>query len=262
MTAISPATRAADEVRLLTLDPGHFHASLVQKASYPQVNPTVHVYAPAGPDVQLHLKRVEGFNTRAENPTKWNEVVYTGDDFLQRMVSEKKGNVVVISGNNLKKTEYIARSIEAGFNVLADKPMAITPAAFDVLKGAFETGAKKKLLLYDIMTERSEISAILQRDLAHMPEIFGKLEKGTPEKPGIEMESIHYFFKEVAGKVLTRPPWFYDVRQQGEAIPDVGTHLVDLAQWQCFPNVTLDWKKDIKVLSSKRWPTKMTLEQF
>ena len=37
--------------RLVTLDPGHFHASLVQKFMYLDVDPVVHVYAPAGEDL-------------------------------------------------------------------------------------------------------------------------------------------------------------------------------------------------------------------
>ena len=32
-------TGAPGEVQLMTLDPGHFHAALVQKSSYPQVDP-------------------------------------------------------------------------------------------------------------------------------------------------------------------------------------------------------------------------------
>jgi predicted dehydrogenase len=256
-------TTAADkELRWITLDPGHFHAALVQKFMYPQVNPVVHVYAPEGPDVGLHLKRIEGFNTRAEKPTKWQEKVYTGKDFLDRMIKERAGNVVVISGNNRKKTDYIYKTLDAGFNVFSDKPMAITPQAFPLLRKAFERAAQKKVLLYDIMTERYEITAILLRELVNAPTVFGTLEKGTPEKPAVEMESVHYFFKEVAGKPLIRPPWFYDTRQQGEAIPDVGTHLVDLVHWQCLPEVTLDWKKDIKVHAAKRWPTTMTPAQF
>ncbi len=93
-------TGAKGEVKIITLDPGHFHAALVQKIMYDQVSPTVHVYGPEGPDVADHLKRIEGFNTRSENPTSWKEVTYTGDDFLEKMLAEKRGNVVVISGNN------------------------------------------------------------------------------------------------------------------------------------------------------------------
>jgi hypothetical protein len=37
-------------MKLTVLDPGHFHAALVQKNMYANVDDTVHVYAPAGPD--------------------------------------------------------------------------------------------------------------------------------------------------------------------------------------------------------------------
>jgi len=262
MCATLSAAPASDSVRLITLDPGHFHAGLVQKFMYPQVSPVVHVYAPAGPDLQEQLKRIEGFNTRANDPTHWQEVVYTGPDFLERMVQEKAGNVVVLAGNNARKTEYIDRAVSAGFNVLAGKPMAITPANFVLLRQAFTRAAANKVLLYDIMTERYEITSILQRELARMPELFGTFQPGTPEQPAIVMESVHHFFKEVAGKPLIRPAWFYDVRQQGESVPDVGTHLIDGVQWICFPDQALDWRKDIKVLNARRWPTPLTPEQF
>ena len=259
---VFPAPAADPAVRLITLDPGHFHASLVQKLMYPQVNPLVHVYALDGPDLQAHLKRINDFNTRALNPTHWEEQVYTGPDFLERMVAERAGTVVVISGNNARKTEYIDRAVEAGFNVLADKPMAITPDGFDRLRRIFSTAAARKVLLYDIMTERSEVTTFLQRELARVPQVFGVLEKGTPSAPAVEMESVHHFFKEVNGKPLTRPAWSFDVRQQGEAIPDVGTHLVNLVQWECFPDQILDWQKDIQVHAARRWPTSLTPDQF
>src|SRR5258706_2321849 len=119
-------------VRLVTLDPGHFHAALVQKIMYDDVDSVVQVYAPAGPDVQLHLDRINAYNSRTEQPTHWKEEVYTGNDFFEKMIAEKKArlndavgqrNVVVLAGNNQKKTEYILKSLQNGFNVLADKPM-------------------------------------------------------------------------------------------------------------------------------------------
>lgn len=123
-----------DKIELITLDPGHFHAALVQKSMYPEVDSLVHVYAPEGPDVDLHLDRIKAFNERAENPTHWEEVVYRGGDFFEKMLEEKAGNVVMLAGNNQKKTEYIEQSIANGFNVYADKPMAINKADFELLK--------------------------------------------------------------------------------------------------------------------------------
>ncbi|MDH4203086.1 MAG: oxidoreductase [Phycisphaerae bacterium] len=253
---------AANEVKLVTLDPGHFHAALVQKTMYPQVDSTVHVYAPEGPDAEGHLQRIESFNTRLDDPTRWNEVVYTGPDYLKRMLSEKKGNVVVTAGNNSKKTDYINRSILAGFNVLADKPMVITPEKFPLLVKSFQDAEWRGLLLYDIMTERHEITTILQKELSQIPEVFGQLQTGTLENPAVTKESVHHFFKYVAGNPLRRPAWYFDTNQQGEGLVDVTTHLVDLIQWECFPEQILYYKKDIQMLNAKRWPTLLTPEQF
>jgi predicted dehydrogenase len=254
-------TGAENEVKLMTLDPGHFHAALVQKTMYEQVDPVVHVYAPEGPDVKDHLQRIEGFNSRVKEPTSWETVVYTGSDFLGKMLSEKPGNVVVISGNNAKKTEYILKTVEAGINVLADKPMIISPEEFPRLEKAFQKARKNGVLLYDIMTERHEVTTILQRELSKIPEVFGMLQKGTAEKPAITKESVHHFFKYVSGSPLKRPAWFFDVDQQGEGIADVTTHLVDLIQWEAFPGVPLK-KEDVEIVNAKRWTTDLTPEKF
>ncbi len=249
-------------IKLITLDPGHFHAALVQKVMYNQVDPLVQVYAPDGSDLDQHLGRIKAYNTRPEDPTRWKEEVYTGKDFLEKMLKEKKGNVVVMAGNNQKKTEYIFKAINAGYNVLADKPMAIDKKNFELLKQAFDVAAQKKVLLYDIMTERYEITTILQKELSLLPQVFGILEKGTVDNPGITKESVHHFFKYVSGSVLTRPPWFMDVTQEGDGIVDVTTHLVDLVQWECFPEKIIDYKKDIQLSSAKRWTTDITSTQF
>lgn len=253
---------ASGEVKLITLDPGHFHAALVQKTMYDQVSPTVCVYAPKGSDVTDHLNRIEGFNTRKENPTAWIEKTYAGPDFLEKMIQDKAGNVVVTSGNNSKKTDYIHQAVQAGFNVFADKPMVISPDKFDLLVQSFELAEKKGVLLYDIMTERHEITTILQKELSQMPAVFGQLQKGTPESPAVTKESVHHFFKYVAGNPIKRPAWFFDPTQRGEGLVDVSTHLVDLIQWECFPEQIIDYKTDIEMLSAKRWTTSMTLEQF
>ena len=250
------------QIKLITLDPGHFHAALVQKSMYDGVDSVVHVYAPEGTDVQSHLEKIESYNIRPEDPTHWKGEVYLGDDFLDKMLAEKKGNVVVLAGNNQKKIEYIKKSVEAGFNVLADKPMAIDPQSFEELKIAFSIAADKKLLLYDIMTERFEITTMLQKEFSMLPEVFGTLERGTPDNPAVTKESTHHFYKYVSGTVLTRPAWFMDVAQEGEGIVDVTTHLVDLIQWECFPDQIIDYKKDIKVNTARRWSTDITLSQF
>jgi len=249
------------KVKLMNLDPGHFHAALVQKTMYESVAPEVYVYAPEGPEVESYLKRIESYNTRENQPTAWKEKVYTGDDFLEKMLGDKPGNVMVVSGNNAKKTEYILKSVRNGIHVLADKPMVISPDKFSMLEEAFATASEKGVLLYDIMTERHEITTILQKEFSQLPEVFGEMQVGSPNLPAITKESVHHFSKIVSGKPLIRPPWFFDTEQQGEGIVDVTTHLVDLVQWETFPEVVLK-KEDVQIISSKRWTTALTTEMF
>lgn len=259
--ALKVASGGSYPVQLMTVDPGHFHAALVQKSMFPQVSPDVHVYAPDGPDVQQHLDRIASYNNRPADPTSWNEIVYKGDDFFEKMLSEKPGNVVVLSGNNRKKAEYILRSIEAGLNVLADKPMIIFPEDFPSLEKAFQAAEQKGVLLYDIMTERFEITTILQKILSQNEAVFGKLTPGSKNDPAVSKISIHHFSKLVSGSPLIRPAWFFDVEQQGDGIVDVTTHLVDIIQWACFPDQILN-PSDVNMASARRWPTVITRDQF
>lgn len=257
----SAFTGAKGEVKFLTLDPCHFHAALVQKDMYDQISPEVYVYAPEGFDLTEHLKRIEGYNKRAQNPTAWVEKVYTGTDYFDKMLSDKKGNVVVLAGNNRIKTDYIKGSVEAGLNVFSDKPMVISPEKFPELEDAFKIAKEKGVLLSDIMTERYEITTTIQRELSMLPEIFGKLQTGTPDKPAVEMVSVHQFYKEVSGVTLVRPGWYFDVNQQGEGIVDVTTHLADLIMWECFPNQAIQ-KSDVELLAARHWPTVFTKDEF
>lgn len=248
-------------ITLMTLDPGHFHAALVQKNMYEAVSPEVYVFAPPGDDLNLHLERIESYNNRENNPTQWEEKVYAGPDFFEQMITKRPGNVVVLSGNNAKKTDYILKSVETGFNVLADKPMVITPDKFPLLDMAFQVAEENNVLLYDIMTERYEITTMLQKALSQNNEIFGQLISGSPDKPAVTKESVHHFFKYVSGSALVRPPWFFDTQQQGEGIVDVTTHLVDLIQWECYPGVILH-KGDVEIITARRWPTVISAGEF
>jgi predicted dehydrogenase len=250
------------EFRFITLDPGHFHAALVQKTRIAGVDSVVHVYAPEGSDVQDHLNRIRGFNSRAELPTDWVEEMYTGPDYMEKMIADKAGNIVIISGNNARKTEYIKSAVQAGLHVLADKPMAINPENFEALKQAFDIAKVNNVLLYDIMTERYEISTMLQKELSMVPEVFGELLPGTTEDPAVTKESVHHFYKQVSGAALKRPAWFFDITQQGEGIVDVTTHLVDLIQWECFPEQIIDYENEIEIVEAKRWATELTPDMF
>ena len=53
---------------LTILDPGHFHAALIQKEMYPQVPPRVSVYAPLSSELLDYLHRTDA--SRYQSLTK------------------------------------------------------------------------------------------------------------------------------------------------------------------------------------------------
>ncbi|MCE5306021.1 MAG: hypothetical protein LLG20_00105 [Acidobacteriales bacterium] len=262
-SAVAPqAKKDSSAYTLITVDPAHFHAALVQKEMYPGVSKKVFVYAPLGTDLTAHLNRIALFNQRKDNPTSWELDIRTSPDFMERMLKEKPGNVVVFSGRNRLKMDRIVASVNAGLNVLADKPWILKSEDLPKLKSALDTADAKKLIAYDIMTERFEITSILQRALVSEKTVFGDIVPGTPAEPGVYMESVHHMMKTVAGVPSLRPAWFFDIKEQGEGLSDVGTHLVDLVQWTLFPEQMLDYQKDIQILDGKRWPTVLTKADF
>ena len=249
-------------VRLMTLDPGHFHAALIQKEMYPGVAQRVDVYAPAGWDLDEHLKRVQAYSKRAEKPTAWQMEVHAADDFLERMLRERPGNAVIMSGRNRPKIDRIARSVDAGLHVLADKPWILTTADLPKLDAVLATAERKGVVAYDIMTERFEITTMLQRALVNDAAVFGEIVKGTEAEPGVYMESVHHLMKVVSGAPNIRPAWFFDAVEQGEGLNDIGTHLVDLVQWTLFPGRAVDYRADLRVLAAQRWPTVIPETEF
>ena len=257
------ARKPVKEVSFVEIDPGHFHAALVLNRNYEGVAKDVPVFAPKGPDVEAHKKLVDEFNTREKDPTSWKETVYTGDDYLEKALAVKDpgSKVVVLAGKNNKKADYYLAAIKAGFNVLSDKPMAITPDAFAKLQEAAKLADEKGLYFADIMTERNEITTILQRALVAAKDLYGEQEKGTPDDPAVTKVSVHHFCKLVNGKPLQRPGWYYDTDQQGEAIVDVTTHLTDLVQWETFPGETLKYS-DVKMIKARTWATPISAADY
>lgn len=258
-TSDEPSTDSL--IRIMTLDPGHFHAGLIHKSMYSSVDTSIYVFAPEGEELNDYLKRLTGYNERIDSPTSWKLEVYTGPDYLQKMISKKQGNVMMVAGKNDRKIDYITQAIANGIHVYADKPLVINREGFKDLLHVFEDAKSKKILLYDMMTERFEITTLLQKELSMIPELFGNLENGTPQNPAITKESVHHFFKYVSGSPLIRPDWFFDVSIEGNGLVDVTTHLVDLVQWEAFPEQILD-TTDVVMGAVKLWATNLNRAQF
>jgi Putative oxidoreductase C terminal domain len=250
------------DTRLVVIDPGHFHATLVQQQMYPGLSPIVRVHAPLGPDLIDYLNRITRYNRRSQAATDWRLDVHAGPDFLDRMRNEPPGGIALFSGRNCGKIERIIAALETGLHVLADKPVIIEAADLTRLDTALSLARGRGLVLADMMTGRHNTLVRLLQALRSDPEVFGEPVSGTRNEPGVLLGGVHYLRKLVAGLPNLRPAWYFDVTEQGEGLADTGVHLVDRVHETLFPERPLDWQRDVEILAASRWPTLVNLAQF
>jgi predicted dehydrogenase len=255
-------TAADRDLRLVTVDPAHFHAAQLHTAPMSGISRDAWVYAPVGKDLAAHISFISNLKALSPKPDHWRYHIYSGDDFFERMLKEKPGDVVVLSGRNAKTIDYIAKSLDAGLHVLADKPWIIEADNFPKLEQALDLADRRGLIAYDCMSQRFEIAYRLQREFVNDSDIFGQPLDGSPDQPAVEIASAHFLLKRFNGVPNLRPAAYFDIAQQGEALADVGTHYIDLAHWTLFPEQALDYKRDIRLVNARRWPTILSLEQF
>jgi hypothetical protein len=67
--ASAAVVKKGRDVYLITLDPGHFHAALVQKFMLPNVSPDVRVFAPRAKTWTSTCSASPASMRRADNPT-------------------------------------------------------------------------------------------------------------------------------------------------------------------------------------------------
>ena len=195
-------------LRLMTLAPGHFHAALVQNRPLHGVHRRAHVYAPLDADTLAHLGRIAAFNDRADRPTAWDVDLRAGADYLDRFAREQPGNVVVVSGRNRPKVDLMALAVENCVSVIADKPWIIDHADFPKLDALLRQAELREVLVWDVLTERFEITNWLLRAFTRDKELFGEWQAGAPDRPALELKSVHYLKKTVAGRPQVRPWWW------------------------------------------------------
>jgi predicted dehydrogenase len=250
------------KLNLVLIDPGHFHAALVQKEMYRSLSPEAHVYAPLGPELIDYLGRIARFNAQAAAPTAWQLQVQAVPDFLKRLAQEPPGGIAVIAGRNGVKIDRIEAAVEAGLHVLADKPAIIRREDLSRLQAVLGRAAERDLIVHDLMTGRQDEIGRVIRALRNDPEVFGEPVPGTAAEPGVRLSNSHQLLKTVAGVPNRRPPWYFDITEQGEALADTGTHLVDRVHETLFPGEALDYRRDVRLHNASRWPTRLSLAQF
>ena len=246
----------------MTVAPGHFHAALVQKRALYGIDPRTHVYAPLDADTLTHLARIAAFNNRPDQPTTWEVDLRAGADYLERFAREQPGNAVVLSGRNRPKIDLMRLAVSNCLPVIADKPWIIEHADFPKLEALFRESELREVFMWDMLTERFEITNWLVREFARDADLFGSWQTGTPDEPALWVRSVHFLKKLVNDRPLVRPWWWFDPATSGEAMADVGTHLADLSMWITAPDQPIDYATQIQMLAADRAPLVLTREQF
>jgi predicted dehydrogenase len=235
---------------LLFLDPGHFHAALTLRMAQARAADEIFVYAREGAELRDFLTLVDRFNRRSPDATRWRPVVTTCDDPFERLVAERRGDVVVLAGKNGGKARTMRRLHDAGFHVLADKPWLVEPVDLADVRASLADWP----LAAEIMTGRHDAGARLVKKLVGTPALFGAFRE---DGPAIEQESVHHLQKLVDGAPLRRPWWYFDVRVQGSGPVDITTHVVDQARW-----LVGDDEASLALLSARAWSTPVPAEAF
>ncbi len=244
---------------LLICNPGHFHAALSLRSSHSLLSSDVYVYSEDSPELKNFENFISDFNSREENPTNWKLHVYRGPDYLEKLIADKNGDVAILAGKNNVKISHISRIAKAGIHVLADKPWLTDLAN---LKHLEEASSHTDILVRDIMTERFEITTILQKLFLKEKTIFGEMAPDSNEYPSIYKESVHHLYKMVNGKPLRRPNWYFDTNIQGEGIVDVTTHLADMVQWMLSSGEPIEFGKNLELQDARRWYTCLSQTKF
>jgi predicted dehydrogenase len=230
--------------------PEHFHASLTLRERHPLVSDEIVVYASVEGDIADFLGLVKSFNARSERPTRWRPTVRLGGDPLERAIAERAGDLVVLAGRNDRKIAWIQRLHGAGLPVLADKPWMTDLDGLADLRSALAGPP----LAVEMMTGRHEITTAVERMLVAAPDVFGAFARG--DGAAITFESVHHLEKRVNGAPLRRPPWYFDVRVQGDGLADIPTHLVDHAQRLAGEGAALE------LTAARCWPTRVPRALF
>lgn len=250
----------AKEVRFDIIDPRHFHGGLPLQSRYEGVEgleTLSDVYVYYANDNNLGAFEDIITKIRVEDMA-WEIHCHQSDDPLEDMLKAGTGNVLIVSCRNVDAINVINQAVTSGNYelILADKPWVIEPKRMPLLEHTLDTAEVEGIILVDLMTERYEFGTIMQKLIMENTDLFGGLVDGTKENPAIFKHSIH-----ILDKGIYRPPDYFDTKVQGEGVPDVGTHLIDMSNWLIRPNSRV-FREDVELLTSSHRSTSITEDQL
>ncbi len=152
-----------------------------------------------------------------DDQTEWAEKQFGVPivESYRAMLKEYEPDVVAVANENDLKGKAIVDSLEAGCDVIADKPLAITMD---------EQRAVEKILSRH--PERGLLNLLTLRGVPHWRALHDLVQDGA-----IGIPSFAHVRMAVRLKREQRPPWFLDIRRSGGLFLDLLIHGLDQVEW-------------------------------
>lgn len=142
----------------------------------------------------------------------FNAPVYNN---LEELIKDSGANTLLTAAINSDKADIIVKAIDAGLNIVSDKPLVTTMEDLDRISDAL--GKNKNVKLYLMLSERYNPVLHTAKKLIDAGEI-GQLVNIINMRP-------HRLSPQ------ERPDWMFDSKQYGGIINDIGVHDIDVAVW-------------------------------
>ncbi|MGL6076133.1 MAG: putative oxidoreductase C-terminal domain-containing protein [Fimbriiglobus sp.] len=249
-------------VRLMTLDPTHFHAALLTQRRVEGVHPRLYVYSDFSKELLTYLEWMQVGNSRLPHGQGWEMDVRASDRWRARAFQEQPGNTAVITGANRSKIDLMLDAVRAGLHVIADKGWIVDQADFPMLETLLSEAELREVILWEMLPLRHKMGHRLLRELLYLPEVFGELLLGSPDEPALTIDSTQFLRKSPIGLPVIRPMWWLDHHISGHVLADSTSYLVDLALWILFPGEPILHIVDAECQDATGWATPVSEEQF
>lgn len=142
----------------------------------------------------------------------FNAPVYSD---LDELLQNSGANTLLTAAINSDKADIIVKAIDAGLNIISDKPLVTTMDDLKKITNALERN--KKVKLYLMLSERYNPVLVTAKKIIDSGEI-GKVVNIINMRP-------HRLNPQ------GRPAWMFDSKQYGGIINDLGVHDIDIAVW-------------------------------
>lgn len=147
-----------------------------------------------------------------EASKNFNAPVYSD---LDELLYNSGANTLLTADINSRKADIIVNAIDAGLNIIADKPLVTTIDDLNRITDALERNQDVKLYL--MLSERYNPVLVTAKNLIDTGEI-GRVVNIVNMRP-------HRL------KPESRPDWMFDSKQYGGILNDIGVHDIDIAVW-------------------------------